>query len=175
MTFTNLVCVGQESFNYSDESYKVIKAVSKRTNYGLDRELLLSQRTPKAIFDYTSFNAFSNLLIKGLERLDIEGVINENDISELHQNIDFSISPKKWDKKLLRKFSIITTRRDNRKYSNQSYYRTSPPFFFKNNQFAIIYVFSHQYWDSVYYGIDVFKKDDSDEWEYFGEIFIGMS
>lgn len=182
MTFTNLVCIGQESFNYSDESYKVLQAVSKRKKTNLNRGVIVNQRVKEDIIERMNFKTFSDMLYNGLYPIDFDGEFIEKDIDELRVKINFPESVLKWNKKILRRCNVSFINRGLAKnykpYHRKEpapFYQTSPPFFFKNNNFAIIYIHYYCGWECNSQQIEVYKKNDKDEWEYFGYIFIGMS
>ncbi|MDE5420556.1 hypothetical protein L3049_21400 [Labilibaculum sp. DW002] len=180
---SSINCFGDNDATQSDNNYQVLQAVSKMRSEGLNRNILLSERIIEDIRKRMKFATFSNQLYKGLSQVDIEGIISKDDITELHGKIDFPQAHIKWDRKKIKEENILIGKHKRGKnryrpyYKTQppSYYQTSPPVFFKNHQFAIIYIYTYCGWECDSEQIEVYKKNNNDEWEYFGYIFIGMS
>lgn len=168
--------------NQDNGKYEVLKSVSKRFTYKLNREILFDKGVVEKMSLYTTYYSFCNSLYKGLWQVDIKQIITKNDIIELQQNINIATSSKKWNRKLLKRFRIPTTLNEvsNQKSKNlyqksKSLYQTSPPIFFKNNEFAIIYIRIYCGPECGEKAIEIYRKNSSGSWEYFGEILIGIS
>ncbi len=178
----NVLSAEKNIKNQDNETYEVLKSVSKRFTYKLNREILFDKEIVDKISSFTTYYSFCNSLYKGLCQVDIKQIITKNDIIELQQNINIATSSKKWNSKLLKRNRIPTTRN---KVGNQksktlyqkpkSLYQTSPPIFFKNNEFAIIYIRIYCGPECGEKSIEIYRKNSSCSWEYFGEILIGIS
>lgn len=171
----NVLSAEKNIKNKDNEIYEVLKSVSKRFTYKLNREILFDKKIVDKISSSTTYYSFCNSLYKHFESVDIKKIITEDDIIELQQNINIAKSPKKWSRNLLKRYSIPTTRNKVGNQKSKSLYQTSPPIFFKNNIFFIIYIRQYCGLECGEETIEIFRKNSSGSWEHFGEMLISIS
>lgn len=175
--FSNVACFAQKSkFDSLNETYAILQAYSSRIEYRLNRKIVMDEYVRETVLKRINMKTFSNQLYNAFDPVDINGLLTEHDLIDIREKINSLQSPPKWNRKSLKKLKISIIKKKIFSRSNQPYYKTSLPIFFKYNQFAIIYVYSSDEFGEYCDAIEMFKKsDDNDSWEYFGGILIGMS
>lgn len=159
----------------SKHSYQALKANSELYESKINREILIDTNTAKVMDNYLSEFCLYNNIYKGLHQINVSNLISKSDIKELRSKIDFTYYPVKWNKGKLRKLKIKTTRKQIGNKQWVCVYQTSPPLFFKNNTFFVIYVRSYCSPENGSESINVFKKNEKGIYEFFGEIMISIS
>lgn len=170
-----LVVCNFKSEAQTNDDMNVLSAVSNLNRYEMNREILFNSETIELIRNHITEYNFKSSIYKGLEKVNSANDFSKNDIEELITKINFSNYPTKWNIKKLRKEKISTTRYQVGNKKNAPLFQVSPPIFFKERKFAIIYV---RIWCGLECGsreIKVFKKLGDGSFEYYGEISIDIS
>lgn len=155
-----------------NKTYEIIGEVAKQSTHKLNREVMLDRGL---ITKYLTLSNFQFSIYNGMEKVSSQNDFSAQDIKELKIKVNFSNYPTKWKKSFLRKVDVkLTTKKIGNK-SNKPLYKVSPPIFFKNDTFVLIYI---RIWCGLECGdesLKIFKVLENSTYEYYGEILIGIS
>jgi len=156
-------------------SYKALEVNAEGRESKMNREILIDSYATKRMNNNLTEDDFHHGIYKGMHQVDVSEMITKDDIKELRSKIDFTNYPTKWNKRKLRKLKIKTTGKQLVNKQGVCVYKTSPPLFFKNNTFFVIYVQSYCGPENGSESINVFKKNEKGSYEFIGEIMISIS
>lgn len=155
-----------------DKTYEIIKEVAKLNSYKLNRNV---EFDINLITKYCTIENFQFSIYKGLEKVNSINDFSSNDIKELKANICCLDYPSKWKKSFLLKYNIKTTAKKIGNKIGKPLFILSPPIFFKNNMFVLIYVRTWCGFECGEESLKIFKLMKNEIYEYYGEILISIS